>query len=91
MMIMAVTKKSTKGVRRSVTLSADVHHKVERLAREQKRSASRVLENLIESGLAAKEAERLRFFELAERFRDTKDLTEKQRLGEELGRMLFGS
>ncbi len=87
---MAVIKK-TRQVRRSVTLSADVQRRVERLVREQKRSASRVLENLIETGLAAKQAERLRFFKLAERFRDTKDATEKQRLGEELGRVVFGS
>ncbi len=87
---MAVAKKSTKGVRRSVTLSADVHRKVERLAREQKRSASRVLENLIETGLDAKEAERKRFFEVLERFRDTTDPAEKQRLGGEVGRMVFG-
>jgi predicted transcriptional regulator len=86
---MAVIKK-TRPVRRSVSLPADVHRRVERLARQQKRSANRVLERLVEKGLAAEEAERQRLHDLVERLRATDDPQEKQRLGDELGRMVFG-
>jgi predicted transcriptional regulator len=73
-----------------VTVSAEVHAKVERLAREQNRSASRVLEQLITTGLTAKESERRRLYDLIERLRATDNPDEKQRLGDELGRMVFG-
>lgn len=88
-MSMAVTK-SPKQVRRSVTLSADTHRKVERMARQQKRSASRVLESLVEKGLDAEEAERKRLFDVLERLQNSKDRAEQKRLGDELGRMVFG-
>ena len=87
---MAVTK-SSKQVRRSVTLSADTQHRVERIARQQKRSASRVLESLVEKGLDAEEAERKRLSALVERLRVTKDRDEEKRIGDELGRLVFGS
>ncbi len=86
---MAVTK-SSKQIRRSVSLKADVHRKIERLARQQNRSASRVLETLIEKGLAAQESERGRLVDLTERLRASTDAAERQRLGDELGRMIFG-
>ncbi len=82
--------RNPKQVRRSVSLSSEVQRKVERLARQQKRSASRVLETLIETGLAAQEAERKRLHLLIERLRASDDPAEKQRLGDELGRMVFG-
>jgi predicted transcriptional regulator len=86
---MAITKRA-KQIRRSVSLSAEVHRKVERLAQQQKRSSSRVLERLVEKGLTAEESERQQFFDLAERFRAAEDPDERQRLGDELGRMVFG-
>ena len=86
---MAATK-SSKQVRRSVSLNADVHRKVERLARQEKRSASRVLETLIEKGLAAQETERRRLVDITERLRASNDAAERQRLGDELRRMIFG-
>ncbi len=86
---MAVTKK-TKQVRRSVTLSGDVHRRIERLAREQKRSASRVLQNLVEAGLKAEEAKRRHLYDVLERFRSATDPREEARLGDELGRLVFG-
>lgn len=60
------------------------------MARHQNRSANRVLENLIETGLEAKEAEKRRFFELAERLRTTTDAAELQQIKAELARMTFG-
>jgi len=49
-----------------------------------------VIENLIETGLQAKEAEKRRFFELAERLRTTTDKAELQQIKNELARMTFG-
>lgn len=45
---------------------------------------------MIESGLEAREQERKRFLELADRLADTRDPEEQSRLKEELARMTFG-
>ena len=79
-----------KSVRRSVSLSSDTDSKVQQLARREKRSANRVIEKLIEAGLAAKEAEKRRFFELTERLRAASRPADIERLKEELARMTFG-
>ena len=53
-------------------------------------SDNRVLVELIELGIeASKQKERV-FFELAERFRASKDPDEAKRLGDKLGRFVFG-
>jgi hypothetical protein len=53
-------------------------------------SANRVLVDLIEAGLHSKEAERQRFFELANRLTESADSAERQHIKEELARMTFG-
>lgn len=53
-------------------------------------SATRMIAELIELGIEAENRKQRQFFELAERFRSEKDPAEAQRLGEELGRMVFG-
>ena len=50
-----------------------------------------MVENLIAAGLEAKEGERRRFFELADRLRTASDPVELQHVKEELARMTFGS
>lgn len=88
---MKAHKQKTIGtVRRSISLSRDIDSKVQSMAHRQNRSANRVLENLIEAGLEAKEAEKRRFFELTERLRAATDATELQQIKEELARMTFG-
>ncbi len=91
MNLMAVLKKAKKTVRRSISLAADTDAEVQKLARRQRRSANRVLEGLIESGLAAKESEKRRFFDLAERLRTANDPNELQQIKAELARMTFGN
>ena len=88
---MAVVKRTRKTVRRSISLPADTDAEVQKLARRQRQSANRVLGSLIETGLAAKEAEKRRFFDLAERLRSTHDPVELQEVKDELARMTFGS
>jgi len=85
------TAKRTRPIRRSVSLRPEIDGKVRKIAQDQKRSANRVLEILIETGLQAKEAEKHHFFELAERLRTTTDPDELKRTKEELARMTFGS
>lgn len=79
-----------KAVRQSVSLPARVAKRVKALAKAEKASASRVLVDLIEAGLASKEAEKERFFELANRLTECGDPAERERLKNELARMTFG-
>ena len=81
---------SEKPVRRSVSLPARVARRVRSLAQARKTSASRVLFDLIESGLETKDAERRRFLQLVERLAQSEDPEEQKRLKSELARMTFG-
>jgi ParB-like chromosome segregation protein Spo0J len=85
--IMAQTEKA---VRQSVSIPRRVARRVRALAEKQKTSANRVLVDLIEAGLQSKEAEKERFFALAEKMTQTKDPKERKRLREELAVMTFG-
>ena len=88
---MTTIKKPRGTVRRSIALPREIDSKVQKIARRQKRSANQVLGSLIEGGLEAREAERRRFFQLAERLRDSTDRAERERVKQELARMTFGS
>jgi len=79
-----------RSVRQSVSLPAGVAKRVRAIARARRSSASRVLVDLIETGLDAKEAEKQRFFELAHRFKESSDPAQSERLREELASMIFG-
>jgi hypothetical protein len=67
-----------------------IARRVKSLAKSSRTSANRILVELIESGLEAREQERKRFFELADRLVGTHDMEEQSRLKEELARMTFG-
>ena len=60
------------------------------MARTRRASANRVLVDLIETGLKSKEAEKERFFALAQRLTESSDPAERQRIKKELARMTFG-
>jgi hypothetical protein len=79
-----------KTVRQSVSLPATVATQVRAMARTRRLSATRMLVELIENGIEAEKRKQQQFFELAERFRDAKDPDAARRLGDELGRMVFG-
>jgi hypothetical protein len=79
-----------KSLRQTVSLPGRVAKQVRAIARSRRTSASRVLVDLIESGLEAREAEKRRFFDLARRFRESSDAAESERLREELAHMIFG-
>lgn len=82
---------TAKPVRQSVSLPARVARRVKVLAQTTKTSTSRVIVDLIESGLDAREQEKKRFFEFADRLSRSRDPEEQTRLKEELARMTFGS
>ncbi len=60
------------------------------MARSRKLSKNRMLVELIENGIDAEKQRQQQFFALAERFRNERDPEAANRLGDELGRMVFG-
>lgn len=81
---------SEKAVRQSVSLPARLARRVRTLAKNRKTSTSRVLVELIETGIESKEAEKSKFFELADQLSATSDPIERKRIKELLARMTFG-
>jgi predicted transcriptional regulator len=77
-------------VRQSVSLPSDVAKQVKSLAKHRRLSSNRMLVELVEDGLEAQRRKQEEFFALAERFRSASDPKEVARLGDELGRMVFG-
>ena len=82
--------KSEKAVRQSFTIPTRIAKHVRAIAKTRKTSASRVLVDLIEAGMQSKEAEKERFFALANQLSETLDPVERQKLKKELARMTFG-
>jgi len=77
-------------VRQSVTLPAKTAAQVRTLAKTRRLSSNRMLVELIENGIEAEQRKQQEFFQLAEKFRNAEDPEEAKRLGDELGRMVFG-
>ena len=77
-------------VRQSVSLPTLLAKRVRAIAKARRTSTNRILVDLIESGLEAREAEKERFLDLARRFKESSDPAESERLGEELVRLTFG-
>ena len=81
---------TTKRVRRSVSLPLQIARQVDRLAKRRRLSDNRVLVELIEQGIEAAKQKEEAFFELAERFRSSTNPDDVKKLGDELGRFVFG-
>ena len=79
-----------KVVRQSISLPPRLAKRVKLLAKNQRTSANQVLVDLIESGLESKEAEKRRFFDLADRLAASTDLKEQEQIKTELARLTFG-
>jgi hypothetical protein len=82
--------KTGKLIRRSITLPSGIDREVEAIARKRRLSGNRVLLELVEIGLAARKQKEKAFFDLAQRFRKSDDPVQVKRLGQELGRFVFG-
>jgi hypothetical protein len=81
---------ANKTVRRSLTLPREIAQQVESIAKRRRLSDNRVLVSLIEEGIAVAKQREKEFFRLAERFRAAQDPDEIKRLGDEMGRFVFG-
>jgi hypothetical protein len=79
-----------KTVLQSVSLPVNVATQVRAMAKTRRLSATRMLVELIENGIETEKRKQQEFFELAERFCEAKDPETAKRLGDELGRMVFG-
>jgi metal-responsive CopG/Arc/MetJ family transcriptional regulator len=79
-----------KAIRQSISLPPHIAKRVHSIARARKTSANRVVVDLIEAGIQAKEAEKQRFFSLANQLTESDDPEQRQRIKEELARMTFG-
>jgi hypothetical protein len=77
-------------VRQSVSLPARLARRVRTLAKNRKTSTNRVLVELIETGIESKEAEKSRFFDLADQLSASTDPAERKRIKALLARMTFG-
>ena len=81
---------ANRAVRQSVSLPANVAAQVRGLAKARRLSANRMLVELIENGMEAEKRKQQEFFDLAVRFRAATDPDEVKRLGDQMGRMVFG-
>jgi hypothetical protein len=79
-----------KTVRQSVSLPSKTALQVRAMAKTKRVSAARMLRELIENGIEVEKRKQKEFFDLAERFRGEKNAEEAKRLGDQLGRMVFG-
>lgn len=79
-----------KSVRQSVSLPSHTARRVKAIAARRRMSANRVLVELIQAGLDAREAEKHVFLALAGRLTSTTDPKEQKRIKSELARMTFG-
>ena len=82
--------KSDKPIRQSVALPSRVVKRVHAIAKTQRTSTNRVLVDLIEVGLESRDAEKQRFFTLADLLTQSSDPVERSRIKAELARMTFG-
>ena len=83
-------KAAEKTVRQSVSLPARTAAQVRVMAKSRRLSATRMLVELIENGIESEKRRQQEFFDLAERFRKESDPEAAKRLGDQLGRMVFG-
>jgi hypothetical protein len=81
---------TSKTVRQSISLPAPIAAQVRSMAKTRRVSSNRMLMELIENGIEAEKQKQKEFFSLAERFREATDPEEVKRLGDQLGRMVFG-
>jgi predicted transcriptional regulator len=84
-------KSQRKPVRQSVSLPSAIARRVRVIAEKRKASANRILVDLIEAGLRSKEAEKERFFTLANRLAESTDPAERRRIKKHLARITFGA
>jgi hypothetical protein len=82
--------RAEKTVRQSVSLPSRLAKQVSSMAKSRKLSKNRMLLELIANGIDSEKRRQQQFYDLAERFRNEPDPEAANRLGNELGRIVFG-
>jgi metal-responsive CopG/Arc/MetJ family transcriptional regulator len=77
-------------MRVSIPLAPDLYAQINERAKEHNLSLSRVLVQLLRAGLQAEHDKKQRLGEMLHRYRECTDPQEAERLGNELGAMIFG-
>jgi metal-responsive CopG/Arc/MetJ family transcriptional regulator len=86
---MPATKKESLG-RVSVALPPDLHAEIGDRAEQNDISLNRVIIQLLRAGLEAERQKKQRLEEMLLRYRESTDPQEVERLGDELGAIIFG-
>ncbi|MGA3238030.1 MAG: toxin-antitoxin system HicB family antitoxin [Bryobacteraceae bacterium] len=86
---MLATKKESIG-RVSVALPPDLHAEIGDRAEQNDISLNRVIVQLLRAGLEAERQKKQRLEEMLLRYRESTDPQEVERLGDELGAIIFG-
>jgi metal-responsive CopG/Arc/MetJ family transcriptional regulator len=81
---------SIKQVRKSVSLPTKLSQEVSRIAKRRRLSDNRVIVELLEQGIEVSQQREQEFFKLATKFRSATDPMEVKKLGNDLGRFVFG-
>ena len=74
----------------SVALTPDLYAQVKTRSEQNEISLNRTILQLIRAGLEAENQKRQRLEEMLNQYRECKDPEETERLGNELGAMIFG-
>jgi hypothetical protein len=86
----ATALSETQTIRRSISLPVGMAAKIDAIAAARHVSANRAIVDLLGDAVTAYEQRRTAFFELADRFRNSTDPAQTERLSEELAQMVFG-
>jgi hypothetical protein len=86
----ATALSETQAIRRSISLPAGIAAKIDAIATARHVSANRAIVDLLGDAVTAYEQRRTAFLELADRFRNSTDPAQTERLSEELAQMAFG-
>jgi hypothetical protein len=87
---MSTTLQATDLIRRSISIPSAMAEKIDAIGAARHVSVNRAIVDLLTDAIAAYEARRKVFLDLADRFQKSKDPAESKRLREELARMTFG-
>jgi hypothetical protein len=78
-----------KGARQSVALPPSVSEQVRKIASDRRVNANRVLVDLIQAGIAARQREKETFMGLAEELATTSSARRRKEIKQELARLTF--
>lgn len=87
---MLTTDKESPLGRLSITMPPEIYREVGARAEQNDISLNRAVVQLLRAGLEAEQQKKQRLEELLRRYRECADPQEAQRLGDELGAMIFG-